>query len=55
MAEKGNEEEAKKGKKECAKAGVYQASTNSVVFSLKNQVGGLAKALQVFKVSQVFF
>lgn len=25
---------------------------NSVIFSLKNQVGGLARALQVFQVSQ---
>ncbi|XP_045605547.2 tryptophan 5-hydroxylase 1 [Procambarus clarkii] len=28
---------------------VYQPSQNSVVFNLKNQVGGLAKALQVFQ------
>lgn len=26
---------------------------NSVVFSLKNQVGGLARALQVFQVRQI--
>jgi hypothetical protein len=26
---------------------------NSVVFSLKNQVGGLARALQVFQVKQI--
>lgn len=29
-------------------------SRNSVIFSLKNQVGGLARALQVFQVSKLF-
>lgn len=32
----------------------YTPSCNSVVFSLKNQVGGLAKALHVFKVLLLF-
>ena len=31
---------------------VYVPSQNSVVFSLKNQVGGLARALHVFKVME---
>lgn len=29
-----------------------EANKNSVVFSLKNQVGGLARALQVFQVRE---